>query len=330
LKKTIGTILKIVIPLGIGVYLTWFFISKLSDVELENLKNAFIQADYTYMILGMVLMLLSHMSRAYRWRYMLEPLGYKPTFSKMYHSVMIGYLINLTIPRSGEVARAGYYAKYEKDASFDKVFGTIIVERIIDMLMLGVVILITFYLQKDVEGFQKITEGNSSESSSIPSWAYYVVGGLVLAGIIVVIAIPKIKEKVINMIKGILEGVKTTLKLKQRTMYILHTLFIWGGYLGTIYLCSYALPETTGMSVNAVFAAFTVGGIAVSATPGGIGLYPIMVSAVLGTLYNIENAESFSMLAWTFLTAFTILSGLVSLFALPFLKEKPSTIEGES
>ena len=109
MKKTIGAILKIVIPLGIGVYLTWYFISKLSDVEMQNLKKAFLQADYKYMFLGLVLMLLSHMSRAYRWRYMLEPLGYQPRFWKMYHSVMIGYLINLTIPRSGEVARAGYY-----------------------------------------------------------------------------------------------------------------------------------------------------------------------------------------------------------------------------
>ena len=125
MKKAITTILKIVIPLGIGIYLTWYFISKLSDTELENLKDAFLNANYAYMLIGMLIMLISHISRAYRWKYMLEPLGYKPSFWKMYHSVMIGYLINLTIPRSGEVARAGYYAKYEKDASFNNVFGTI-------------------------------------------------------------------------------------------------------------------------------------------------------------------------------------------------------------
>lgn len=326
MKKTITTILKIVIPLGIGVYLTWFFISRLSELELFNLQNAFLQADYSYMVYGIILMLFSHMSRAYRWRYMLEPLGYKPTFIKMYHSVMIGYLINLTIPRSGEVARAGYYAKYEKDASFDKVFGTIIVERIIDMLMLGIVVLITFYLQKDIDAFQKISETGQSESS-ISSWIYFLIGGLVLAGIMAVLLIEKLKIKVIELFKGIFEGVKTILKLKQRTFYILHTLFIWMCYLGTIWLCSFALPETSYLPIAAVFAAFTVGGIAISATPGGIGLYPIMVSAVLGNLYGIENAESFSMLAWTFLTAFTILMGLISLFALPFIKNPNQEIK---
>lgn len=318
--------MKIVIPLGIGVYLTWYFISKLSDVELENLKTAFIQADYSFMFLGLVLMLLSHMSRAYRWRYMLEPLGYQPRFWKMYHSVMIGYLINLTIPRSGEVARAGYYAKYEKDATFNKVFGTIIVERVIDMLMLGMVVLITLYLQTDLDAFQEISESGKSESS-MPSWAYYVVGGLMLLGVMAVFAIEKLRVKVIDLLKGILEGVKTILKLKQRGLYILHTLIIWALYLGTIWVCSFALPETSYLPVAAVFAAFTVGGIAISATPGGIGLYPIMVSAVLVNLYGIENAESFSMLAWSFLTAFTILAGLISLFILPFVGGKVEEVK---
>lgn len=321
MKKTIATILKIVIPLGIGVYLTWFFISKLSDTELENLKDAFLQANYGYMFLGMVIMLISHMSRAYRWKYMLEPLGYRPGFWKMYHSVMIGYLINLTIPRSGEVARAGYYAKFEKEAEFNKVFGTIIVERVVDMLMLGIVVLITIYLQTDIDAFQEISDTGKSESS-IPSWVYYLVGGLTVAGVVVIFIVDKIKQKVLDLIKGVFEGIKTIIKLKQRGMYIVHTLIIWIAYLGTIWVCSFALPETSHLSAAAVFAAFTVGGIAISATPGGIGLYPIMVSAVLGTLYGIENAESFSMLAWTFLTAFTILAGLVSLFILPFVGNK--------
>ncbi len=321
MKKTITAILKIIVPLGIGVYLTWFFISKLSDEELANLKDAFLQANYGYMCLGMVLMLLSHMSRSYRWKYMLEPLGYQPRFWKMYHSVMIGYLLNLTIPRSGEVARAGYYARFEKEAEFNKVFGTIIVERVVDMLMLGIVVLITIYLQTDIDAFQKISESGKSDSS-IPMWVYYTAIGIIAAGVVVIFVIDKIKQKVLNLIKGVFEGVKTIITLKQRGLYILHTFIIWALYLGTIWVCAFALPETSGLPVAAVFAAFTVGGIAISATPGGIGLYPIMVSAVLGTLYGIENAESFSMLAWTFLTAFTILAGLVSLFILPFVGNK--------
>lgn len=326
MKKTLIATLKIIIPLGIGVYLTWFFISSMSGKELQNLKDAFLKADYIYLFYGLIIMLLSHMSRAYRWKYMLEPLGHQTNFWKMYHSVMIGYLINLTIPRSGEVARAVYYAKFQENTKFDKVFGTIIVERIIDMVMLGLVFGITIYLQKDVSAFNEI-KNNDHSGAAFPDWinyVYYVVGGLIILGIIAFFVSSKLKEKVINLIKGILEGVQTIFKLKQRGAYIAHTLFIWVCYVGMIWVCAFALPETANLSVNAVFAAFVVGAVAISASPGGLGLYPFMVATVLGELYFIENAGSFSMLAWSALTLFTILAGLISLFVLPFTNKKQS------
>lgn len=319
MKKSLNTILKIIIPLGIGVYLTWFFISRLTDQELENLKDAFLKANYWYLVLGMLFMLFSHMSRAYRWKYMLQPLGYQPTFAKLFHSVMIGYLINLTIPRSGEIARAGYYAKYEKKAKFNNVFGTIIVERVIDLIMLGIIMLITLYLQKDIETFNAISETSNTEKPN-NNWIYYTILGVVFIAIILFFSVKKLKEKVLGLIKGIFEGVKTILKLKQRVPYILHTLFIWISYIICIWICTFALPQTSFLSINAIFAAFVAGGIAISATPGGIGLYPIMITAVLHELYGVENAQSFSMLAWTALTSFTIIVGLISLFSLPFLK----------
>lgn len=321
MKKGLISILKIGIPLGIGIYLTWFFLSNLSETELQNLQQAFVKADYRFIVVGIIIMLLSHMSRAYRWKYLLEPLGHKASFWKMYHSVMIGYLINLTIPRSGEVARAGYYSKFQEKAPFEKVFGTIIVERIIDVIMLGIVMGVTLYFQKDLEAFNSIKDTGKS-GTGIPGWAYIVGGVVFIAGIVLVLSSPKIKHKVTELIRGMFEGVSTILKLKQRTAYVFHTLFIWACYLAMLWVCSYALPETSGLSINAIFAAFVVGGIAISATPGGIGLYPLMVAAVLSKLYNIENAESFSMLAWTSLTAFTILAGLVSLVALPFISKK--------
>jgi len=321
LKKTIISILKIIIPLGIGIYLTWFFINNLSDVELQNLKNAFFKADYSFMIYGVLITLASHMSRSYRWKYMLESLGHKPNFWKMYHSVMIGYILNLTIPRSGEVARAGYYSRHQKNAPFDKVFGTIVVERVIDVLMLGLVFLITLYFQKDLDAFNEIKNSGNS-NSTIPNWIYYVAGGALILGIGAILMVKPLKEKVLNLIKGILEGVKTIFKLKQRAAYIMHTFFIWLCYLLMIWVCSFALPETSELSVAAVFAVFTIGGVAMSTTPGGIGLYPIMVSAVLTNLYHIENAESFGMLAWAALTLFTILAGLISLVALPLISKK--------
>jgi uncharacterized protein (TIRG00374 family) len=321
LKKAIIASLKIIIPLGVGIYLTWFFISNLTDIELENLKNAFLEADYLYIFYGVIIMTLSHLSRAYRWKYMLEPLGHQPKFWKMFHGVMIGYLINLTIPRSGEVARAGYYAKFEKKAKFEKIFGTIVVERIIDVVMLAIVLGITLVLQKDIDAFNAFRDVDKPESNT-PLWVYFVIASVIILGIIIIFRSKKLKDKVINLFKGVLEGVKTIFKLKQRVGYIAHTLFIWACYISILWVFSFALPETANLNINAVFAAFVVGAVAISATPGGIGLYPIMVSAVLTNLYNIENAESFSILAWSTLTLFTIIVGLISLFALPFISKK--------
>ena len=255
MKKGLIAALKIIIPLGIGVYLTWFFITNLTEIELQNLKNAFLKADYRFIAIGIVIMLASHMSRAYRWKYLLAPLGHTPNFWKMYHSVMIGYLINLTIPRSGEVARAGYYAKFQEKAPFEKVFGTIIVERIIDVIMLGIVMGITLYFQKDVEAFNSIKDSGKS-GGGIPTWGYLLAGALVIVGGIVIVTSQKIKQKVRDIIRGLFEGVATILKLKQRTAYVTHTLFIWLCYVLMLWVCSFALPETANLSVNAVFAAF--------------------------------------------------------------------------
>ena len=322
MKKVLIATLKIIIPIGIGVYLTWFFLSSMSTEDLEKLKLAFFEADYTYIFYATIVMLSSHMSRAYRWKYMLEPLGHKPSFWKMYHSVMIGYLLNLTIPRSGEVARAGYYSKFQSSAPFNKVFGTIVVERVLDVIMLGIVFVVTLFLQQDLDAFNEIKASGKSGDEGIAIWVYYTIPAVVIVIVAVVLMSKKIKEKVLNLLQGVLEGVKTIFKLKQRAAYIAHTLYIWVCYILMIWICGFALPESANLSIPAVFAAFTVGAVAMSTTPGGIGLYPLMVSAVLGTLYHITNAEAYSMLAWASLTLFTILAGLVSLFALPFISKK--------
>ena len=117
----------------------------LSDIQPEITKEDFIASfrnvNYFWIFLALIVALLSHISRSYRWKYLLEPLNIKPKLSLMYHSVMIGYIINLTIPRSGEVARAAYFSKYQNSSS-EKVFGTIVVERVIDLLMFGLLLFI--------------------------------------------------------------------------------------------------------------------------------------------------------------------------------------------
>lgn len=311
MKNKIIQFLKIVLPISIGVYLTWFFISNSSDSEKEQFVLAFKEANYLWILIALLVAFLSHFSRAYRWKYLLQTLEIKPNLNLMYHSVMIGYIINLTIPRSGEIARAGYFSKYQKVPA-DKIFGTIVVERVVDLLMFGMVILITIFLQADQQQFNQIRQ---IQAASFPEWLLPTVVVLSIVFLALIIVVKKIREKVVRFIKGILEGCLTILKLKQKAAYLFHTFFIWTAYIGMFWLTAFALPEVNDISINAVFACFVAGAVAIGATPGGIGLYPIMVAAVLTQLYGYEGevAKSFSMLMWATQTIFIVLLGLASL-----------------
>ena len=234
---------------------------------------------------------------------------------------MIGYVLNLTIPRSGELARAAYFSKYEK-TSPDRIFGTIIVERVVDLLMFGLVFAIALYLQVDEDQFNTAIS-NNDESSSLPSWALPVVVGLFVVAVLLVLIIEKLRNKAVKFIKGVIEGCLTILKLKQKVAYIFHTLFIWIAYVAMFWVTALAIPEMELISVNALFACFVAGAIAIGITPGGIGLYPLMVSAVLVNIYEFQGeiAKSFSMLMWSSQTLFIVVLGILSLLLIKDKKE---------
>ena len=140
MKAKLINFLKISLPVAIGLYLTWYFVSNSTESEKEYFLKSLSDANYGWIFVALIIAFLSHLSRSYRWKYLLETMDVKPKLSLMYHSVMIGYIINLTIPRSGELARAGYFSRYQKTSS-DKVFGTIVVERVVDLIMFALVFL---------------------------------------------------------------------------------------------------------------------------------------------------------------------------------------------
>ena len=130
--------------------------------------------------------------------------------------------------------------------------------------------------------------------------------------------IKSLKEKVIKFIKGIVEGCLTILKLKQKLAFVIHTIFIWTAYIVMLWLTALSIPEMQSIEISALFACFIAGTIAIGATPGGIGLYPIMIASALIQLYSYSSdiANSFGLLMWTTQTVFLIVLGLISLFAI--------------
>lgn len=283
----------------------------MSEEDIDKTKNAFFDANYFWILMSLVIAFLGHLSRAYRWRFLLEPLGYKPKLRNAYHAVMAGYVINYTIPRSGEVARAGLMTSYEK-VPFEKGFATIVIERLIDVLMLGGIIVIAGYFQTSSGDFQDITNSEPKESSSL-IW-YILGGGFVLGaiGLVIYLKSEKLRVLINQKIRGFWEGLKSIWTMKKKWAFIFHTLFIWSSYIAMIWFSSLAFPETKDMPVGAILGAFVVGAFAVALLPGGIGVYPIWVTQVL-LMYDIDFA-GFGIFIWVVQTALIVVLGLLSLF----------------
>ena len=312
MKNQLIKTLKIVVPIGIGVYLTWYFFNGLTVEQLDQTKNAFFDANYFWVIIGLFIAFFSHLSRAYRWRFLLEPLGYKPKLSNSYHSVMAGYIINFTVPRSGEFARAGLLTSYE-DVPFEKGFATIVIERIVDVIMLGIVFLITGVLQTQSGELKAITDSGSGKESSNMIWYILGVGFILgLIGLFFYLKNKRINAFVNEKLKGFLEGLKSIWTMKKKWAFILHTVFIWTCYVGSIWIFAQAFPETGAMKIGCVFGAFFVGATAIALLPGGIGIYPLWITQVL-LIYNIDFA-AFGIFLWVAQTILIVALGLLSLF----------------
>ena len=314
MKNKLIKILKIFLPIAIGVYLTGYFVSNSTLTEKEYFLQSLSEVNYGWILVALIIAFFAHLSRAYRWKYLLETLDLKPKLSLMYHSVMIGYIINLTIPRSGELARAAYFSRYQKTKS-DQIFGTIVIERVIDLVMFALVFFIAFLFQADQDKFNELRQ--ISNGSSNP----YLIPSLLIFGIIflgVLAGIKKVRVKVLNFLKGIILGATAILRLKNKIGFLIHTFFIWACYITMLWISAMALPDIENITINAVFASFVAGAIAIGATPGGIGLYPIMVASVLTELYGYDGqvAKSFGMLMWSSQTIFMILLGIISLIAI--------------
>ena len=336
MKKIIFNALKIIIPFGIGIYLTWYFYNALTNDQKDAFGKALTDANYFWFGLSMLLGWLSHLSRAYRWKYLLEPLGHKPRYWNAYHSTMIGYIINLTIPRSGEVSRAGFLGRYEK-IPVDKSFGTIIAERVIDLIMLGLVFLTVLILQYDmvIDLIKKILNTDTGEEKGAAGfYILLVIGILGITGIIIAIINVKIREKVIGFIKGIVNGVMTVFTMQKKWQFIGHTLFIWAMYLAMFFVCFQGLAITQPIPSTTILAAFIAGTIGVIITPGGLGLYPWLVAfAIIESIpasYNITNndmgaLEGFGWLIWASQNSLIVICGLVSLLLMPRYNRHEST-----
>ncbi|WP_445712696.1 lysylphosphatidylglycerol synthase transmembrane domain-containing protein [Flavobacterium sp.] len=319
MKVNIRKFLSLTVPLFIGLGIIYYQYTTLSSTEIEKIKISFIKADYFYIFLSLFIALFGYWSRAYRWKFSLQHLGYNTQFRNDLMTVCVSYFINLTIPRSGEISRAALLKKYEK-VPFDKGFGTIVAERIVDLIIFLLFVIIAFVLQ-----FDKLYKF-LIDKLPVEKIIYLLIGGFVVFIVFIFVWIYaewKIIKKLKQKLSGLIEGMTSILKMKDKWNYIFHSFFIWFTYLLMFYVTIFALPETSNIGFDVVIMGFIFGSLAVGFTNGGIGAYPLAI-ALIYSLYGIPNdvGVAFGWLVWTSQTLLTIFLGLLSYLLLPILNKK--------
>lgn len=329
-KKVILTLVKTVLPLLLGIYLVWYFFSSMSPQSKELFYTAIVEANYFWIVLSLILGVIAYFSRAYRWKYMLEPLGYQTKFWNRYHAVMIGYLVNLTIPRAGEASRCGML--YRSDGvPFSTSIGTIIAERAVDLVILvGIAFLTVFVAGQDAmaikEQIQATFGGENTSSSGFP-WKlvfYGVVGAIGIFFAYLFVFKPAIRAKLIGFAKEVLKGLLSIFKTKNPFGYLAHTAIIWGCYLVMFALPFQSLVQTQDVPLAGILVGFIAGSLGITFTNGGIGTYPLLVGLVvafyIGKDYPSDAqaiGNALGMLVWVTQTLLMIVLGLLSMVLLP-------------
>lgn len=321
-KKTITTIIQLVVFLGLGIGLMLWRYNDISAKDKADMFEAFGHIRWWWTVPLLVVGFLSHYFRALRWKMLMQPLKVFPSIANTVFAVLIGYLANALIPRLGEVAKCTILAKYEKVPA-DQLVGTIIAERAFDLACLIIILVATLFLQFDIiYPFAKaLTQKIFLDGNGNLQWLRFGIAiGFAIVAIYLFIRLTRTirKTKIGKIIRGIGDGLKSIGRIKQKGRFLLYTALIWMMYTGLIIIGFWAMPEMDGITLLASLAILTFGSVGMIATPGGIGTYPVIIAEVL-ILYGISSGIGFAYgwVSWAGQTAIVLVLGLSSLILLP-------------
>ena len=320
-KKTSKTLWYVVF-LALGVALLWF---SFRNIDLSQLWTDIKSAKYSWMLLSLACLAISLFFRALRWNIQIEALGYKTRASSTYGAVLIAYLANCIFPRLGEVARCSVL-KRKENIPFDKTLGSVISERIIDLLVLFGLAFLVIVFQWKLLG------------SLVTSWMVPLLNKLInnvllgivvilagIAGIVLLIKIIKRNKKIASLWHGFLDGIKSVVTMKKKWRFVLYTLGVWGFYVIMTWLPFYMLAETSHLGL---VEAITLLGIAtlgvVAPVPGGIGTYHFIAITLLSGFYGISEqvAGSFAAINHGSQMIFYLITGIIAYVVMFFIDKR--------
>ena len=311
--------LKNLLPIFIGVFCIYY---SFKDISFSEFKEYFTKINYLWVFVGIFLGALSHISRSYRWKFLIEPLGYKLGFINSVLTVFSAYLINYTVPRAGDIARGTMISKYE-NIPFEKAIGTIVAERAVDVLCILIIILIGLIIEFDKISNKLIDFVEESDFSTV--LLSLLIAVIVTATVYFVVKRFKFYKKIKSFLSGLIDGITIIFKMKNRNQFIFHSIFIWLMYVLMFYFTSKAFVDLNQVTFFQLTISFTLAALSIMLSNGGIGIYPLAVEESLGW-YGVQSATglAFGWVMWLSQTLMVVIFGGLSLFVLPFINRSKS------
>lgn len=336
MNKSTRSIIQFIVFIGIGVLLVWLSLRQVAP-QKDNVIKAFQNADYFWIIVSLIVAIFSHVLRAYRWNYLLKPLGYRVNFINANCHVLIGYFANYVPPRLGEVVRCTLAAKYDK-VPFEVGFGTVITERIVDTFIFLVIFVFTLFFEfSNLIGlankyiFDKLRPklDNLSENPLKLAIVIFVVVALVSVFLFFRKKMASLlKGKFGNIIKGFMEGLGSIRKMEKPITFIVLSFLIWASYFYSLYFCFFAIQGTSDLGQSAALTLLLFGTLGVIVSPGGAGAYQIILTGILIGTYHIDEISAFALpwLSWGSQFVMLVVLGVISLIVLPIINRKKDVV----
>jgi uncharacterized protein (TIRG00374 family) len=321
-KKSVSKLIQYILFPAIGIFIIYQLYKDQNGEEiLSALRN---DVNYSWIVFSICLGLLSHVSRALRWQMLIEPIEKKTGLVNTFCAVMTGYLANLVFPRMGEVSRCGVLSKYER-LSFTRVVGTVVAERLTDLIVLILIAIAVLTIQFDfLGGFLLKTLNLDSVSEIFMSPLFYGILLLIPVTLLLIKRYAK-QYKALMFLKNLMvkftEGVSSIKKIKNKPLFVFHTLFIWVMYFLMIYVCFFSMPSTSSLGINAGITILLTGSLGMIApVQGGIGAWHFMVIATL-KLYSVPAEEGgvFALVVHAAQNLMIIGAGLLAFGLLPVI-----------
>jgi uncharacterized protein (TIRG00374 family) len=328
MKNKILTLLKYLLFLSVGFTLIWISFKDMKPTDWADLKQAISKAKLWLLIPVFIILLLSNYLRAVRWHMLIKSLQYSSSNLNLLCAIQIGYLANMAVPRLGEILRCTTINKYEKIPT-EKLIGTIVTERALDVICLLILSLFTLALELSKLKIYVIEIYRRMSSSIGNGWASTLIILLVL--ILLFILFRWLFKKfqhhqflifIKKIIAGLIEGLMSIRKVENKFLFILYTILMWCCYISSTYIGCLAIEETSHLQISTALVMLTFGTFGIILTPGGLGAYPFAIQKTLA-LYGInENiGKAAGWLLWLAQFTFNIIFGSIAFILLPFINK---------